>query len=207
MANVQVLVAGFGVVGKRIADAVHAQDDMDLCGIIDVAPTSLVKISNDRGYPLFAATSDALAVMRDNGLKVEGDASDIFERADIVVDAAPAGITPKNVPRYEKEGKPFIVNGGEKHSLTGFSFNAFANYRAGLGLSKTRVVSCNTTSLCRILVSMRTVGDVEDAFGCIVRRGADAVQTSQGPINAIVPVLSGPSHHAADVKTVIQASQ
>jgi glyceraldehyde-3-phosphate dehydrogenase (NAD(P)) len=40
-------------------------------------------------------------------------------------------------------------------------------------------------------------------FVAIVRRGADPVRTSAGPINALEPVLGGFSHHAPDVNTVI----
>lgn len=48
-------VVGYGVVGKRVADGVALQPDMELVGIADVAPTSLVAVSADREFPLFAA--------------------------------------------------------------------------------------------------------------------------------------------------------
>jgi glyceraldehyde-3-phosphate dehydrogenase (NAD(P)) len=199
----KVLVVGYGVVGKRVADAVHLQEDMDVCGIVDVAPTSLVAVANERGFPLYAASSDALERMRNNGLTVEGDFHAALALADIVIDTSPEGITAKNIPIYQETQKPFIVNGGEKHELTGYSFSALANYRSGLGVKKTRVVSCNTTSLCRTIVALRSVGRIDDIFVSIVRRGADPVRTSAGPINATEPVLGGFSHHAPDVNTVI----
>lgn len=199
----KVLIVGYGVVGKRVADAVHLQEDMSVSGVVDVASTSLVGIANERGYPLYAASSDALARMRDGGLSVEGDFHAALAEADIVVDTSPEGITAKNIPIYQESKKPFIVNGGEKHELTGFSFSALANYRSGLGATKTRVVSCNTTSLCRTIVALRSVGELKDIFVTIVRRGADPVRTSAGPINATEPVLGGFSHHAPDVNTVM----
>lgn len=201
--SAKVLIVGYGVVGKRVADAVNQQADMGVSGVVDVAPTSLVGVANERGYPLYAATSEGLERMRKSGLTVEGDFHAALSGADIVVDTSPEGITAKNIPIYEETKKPFIVNGGEKHELTGFSFSALANYRAGLGVLKTRVVSCNTTSLCRTIVALRSVGNVNDIFVTIVRRGADPVRTSAGPINATEPVLGGFSHHAPDVNTVI----
>jgi glyceraldehyde-3-phosphate dehydrogenase (NAD(P)) len=78
-----------------------------------------------------------------------------------------------------------------------------ANYREAIGAKKTRVVSCNTTALCRVLVALRSIGQIDDAYVSIVRRGGDPVRTSSGPINAIIPVLGGLSHHAPDVNTVI----
>lgn len=199
----KVAIVGYGVVGKRVADAVEAQDDMAVGAIVDVAPTDLVRIGAERGFPLFAAIPDAVGEMEAAGLEVRGDFNDALAGADIVIDTSPAGVTAKNVPIYNQMAKPFIVNGGEKHELTDFSFSALANYGDGVGKKKTRVVSCNTTSLCRAIVALSSTREIEDIFVTIVRRGADPVRTSSGPINAIVPVLGGFSHHAPDVNTVI----
>jgi glyceraldehyde-3-phosphate dehydrogenase (NAD(P)) len=199
----RVLVVGYGVVGKRVADAVHRQQDMEVSGIVDVVPTSLVGVAIDRGFPIYGTSSGVVDLLQKNGLPVKGDFSIALSNSDIVIDTSPEGVTPKNVPVYVESGKPFIVNGGEKHELTGFSFSSLANYRDGLGKKKTRVVSCNTTSLCRIIVALRTVCSIEDVFVAIVRRAADPVKTSAGPINGITPVLGGFSHHAPDVNTVI----
>ncbi|MCX6580788.1 MAG: type II glyceraldehyde-3-phosphate dehydrogenase [Candidatus Aminicenantes bacterium] len=200
---VKVLGVGYGVVGKRVADAVALQDDMEVCGVVDVAPTSLVAVANERKFPLYGTSPEAIAQMRKNGLKVEGTFSDILKDADIVVDTAPTGVTAKNVLLYEEARKPFIINGGEKHETTGFSFSSLANYREAVGIKKTRIVSCNTTAICRVLVALKSAGVMDDVYVNIVRRGADPVKTSSGPINAIIPVLGGFSHHAPDVKTVM----
>jgi len=199
----KVLVVGYGVVGKRIADAVSLQEDMEICGVVDVVPTSLVAVANERKFPLYATTADAMIQMKQNGLQVEGVFSDILKQADIVIDTAPAGVTAQNIPLYNEAQKSFIVNGGEKHEITGFSFSSLANYREGIGVKKARVVSCNTTAICRVLVALRSIEQIDDAYVNIVRRGADPVRTSSGPINAIIPVLGGLSHHAPDVNTVI----
>ena len=39
MAKVKVGVAGYGVIGQRLADGVARQKDMELVGVADVAPT------------------------------------------------------------------------------------------------------------------------------------------------------------------------
>jgi glyceraldehyde-3-phosphate dehydrogenase (NAD(P)) len=201
--SARVVIVGYGVVGKRVADAVHAQDDMQVAGVVDVVPTALVEIAQERGFPIFAASPDAADRMRRGGVELAGDFETALRNADLVIDTSPEGITAKNLPKYEEAKKPFIINGGEKHAITGFSFSSLANYREGLGKLKTRVVSCNTTSLCRMMVALRGVARLEDVFVTVVRRGADPVRTSAGPINAIEPVLGGFSHHAPDVNTVI----
>jgi glyceraldehyde-3-phosphate dehydrogenase (NAD(P)) len=199
----RVLLVGYGVVGKRVADAVHAQDDMTLGGVVDVAPTSLVAVAKERGFPVYSASVESTEKMRRAGIQVDGDMEAALRGADIIVDCSPEGITPKNVPTYKSAGKPFIVNGGEEHELTGFSFSSLANYRAALGVKQARVVSCNTTSLCRMMVALQSITGLSDVFVTIVRRGADPVRTSRGPINGIEPVLGGFSHHAPDVNSVI----
>ena len=43
MGTVKVGVAGYGVIGNRLAAGVVAQDDMELVGVADVAPTLAVR--------------------------------------------------------------------------------------------------------------------------------------------------------------------
>jgi glyceraldehyde-3-phosphate dehydrogenase (NAD(P)) len=199
----RVLLVGYGVVGKRVADAIHQQPDMQLVGVVDASAGSLQRTAVDRQYPVFASSPDRLAAFKEAGIQTSGIMAEALPHSDIVIDAAPKGVTAQNVEQYAQAGKSFIVNGGEKHSLTNFSFSSLANYRAGIGKSKIRVVSCNTTALCRMLTALRRVDAIADSFVVIVRRGADPVRTSDGPINALVPVLGGASHHASDVQTVI----
>ena len=60
----RVLVNGYGVIGKRVADAVAAQDDMQLVGIADVVSDWRIKVAIEKGYPVFASTSEAVDGMR-----------------------------------------------------------------------------------------------------------------------------------------------
>ena len=63
-ARVRVGVNGYGVIGKRVADAVALQDDMELVGIADVVSDWRIKVALQKGYPVFASTPDAAASMR-----------------------------------------------------------------------------------------------------------------------------------------------
>jgi glyceraldehyde-3-phosphate dehydrogenase (NAD(P)) len=51
---VRVVVHGYGVIGKRVADAVSLQDDMTLAGVADVVTDYRIRMAVARGYPLFA---------------------------------------------------------------------------------------------------------------------------------------------------------
>jgi len=203
MSKVKVGVVGYGVVGKRVVDAVALQEDMELVGVADVVPSALIKVASERGYPIFSALPERRVEMDRAGFSTAGVLEDLLNKIDVVVDAGPEGVPGRNFPKYENAGVKFICHGGEKHNLTGFSFSALANYEEALGVDKLRVVSCNTTALCRVLSTLKASFGINKAFVAIVRRGADPVRTADGPINGIIPVLGGLSHHAPDVNTVI----
>ena len=57
--SVTVGVNGFGVIGKRVADAVALQPDMQLAGVADVATDFRVARAKERGFPLYGSTREA----------------------------------------------------------------------------------------------------------------------------------------------------
>jgi glyceraldehyde-3-phosphate dehydrogenase (NAD(P)) len=147
--KIKVAVNGYGVIGKRVAAAVAIQDDMELVGIVDIQTDWRMRVGLRKGLALYAATDDALAAMREAGLKPSGRLDDLLSNVDLVVDCTPKRIAAKNVQTYHSRGLKFILQGGEKHTVTGHSFVAEANYESSLDLCSTRVVSCNTTSIVR----------------------------------------------------------
>ena len=198
----KVAINGYGTVGKRLADAVAAQEDMEVVGVTKTRPTFEARMAVSHGYPLYTASQEHLAAFREAGLKTEGTLEDLLEEADLVLDATPKGSGYK--PVYERAGVKAVWQGGEEHALTGLSFNAYANYEAALGADRLRVPSCNTTGLIRTLYPLQTRFGVEDVSAVLVRRAADPGDTKRGPINAIVPELHVPSHHGPDVQTVLR---
>ena len=104
---------------------------------------------------------------------------------------------------YEKIGLKAIFEGGEDHDAIGSSFNAEANYADNIGEDYVRVVSCNTTGLCRTLKPIYDISGIKKVRAVMVRRGADPSDVKKGPINSIVPTTEVPSHHGPDVQTII----
>ena len=96
-----------------------------------------------------------------------------------------------------------IFQGGEKHETADASFVAQCNYNEALDKDYVRVVSCNTTGLCRTLNAINQNYGIESVHATMVRRAVDPWDIYHGPINAIVPVLELPSHHGPDVQTVL----
>ncbi|MCC7205923.1 MAG: type II glyceraldehyde-3-phosphate dehydrogenase [Anaerolineae bacterium] len=202
--KVRVAVNGYGVIGKRIADAVAAQDDMELVGVADVIADWRIRVAVDRGYPVYASTPEAAAQMRAAGIPVAGELNDLLGQVDAVADATPKKVAASNLERYRAAGVKSIFQGGEKHSLTGHSFVAQANYASALGRETTRVVSCNTTSIVRTLGALRTAGLLKRARGVLIRRATDPWESDHsGVMNTVVPEKHIPSHQGPDAQTVI----
>ena len=54
MSKIKVALNGYGVIGKRIADAIALQPDMELVGVSDVVSDWRIKVAGIKKYPLFA---------------------------------------------------------------------------------------------------------------------------------------------------------
>lgn len=203
MKHIKVAVNGYGVIGKRVADAVAVQTDMDLIGVADVVADWRARMPATKGFALYAADPERAPAMQDAGLELAGGLDDMLAAADIVIDCTPKKIAARNVDTYRKKGIRFIVHGGEKHAVTGHSFVAEANYTSAVGRDSTRVVSCNTTSIVRTLSALKQAGLLVSARGTLLRRATDPWESHLGGImNTLVPEPEIPSHQGPDAQSV-----
>ncbi len=203
MAKVKVAVNGYGTIGKRVADAVRLQDDMEVVGVAKTRPNFEAVIAHDKGYDVYTL-ADRVNDFKNAGIEAAGTVDDMIGSADVVVDCTPGGIGEKNKSLYEKAGVKAIWQGGEDHKLAGCSFNADANYSESLGKDFVRVVSCNTTGLCRVISPLDKEFGIKKVRVTLLRRAADPGDIKHGPINAIIPnPITLPSHHGPDVKTIL----
>ncbi|AKB38042.1 NAD(P)-dependent glyceraldehyde 3-phosphate dehydrogenase archaeal [Methanosarcina siciliae C2J] len=203
MAKAKIAVNGYGTIGKRVADAVRAQDDMEVVGISKRTPNYEAAVAHQLGYDIYTPAENVEAFEK-AGMPAAGSVEEMIEKADLVVDCTPGGVGEKNKPLYEKAGVKAIWQGGESHPIAGFSFNAVSNYEGALDRDLVRVVSCNTTGLCRAITPIDRELGVKKVRAILARRATDPNDIKKGPINAIVlhPVKL-PSHHGPDVKSVI----
>ncbi|PTD93736.1 type II glyceraldehyde-3-phosphate dehydrogenase [archaeon SCG-AAA382B04] len=199
----KVAVNGYGTIGKRVADAVQMQDDIELTGVTKTHPDYEGKIANENSYGLYSAIPEKVSDFKESEVEIQGDIHDLLGKSDIVVDCSPGGIGAKNKELYEKKDIKAIFQGGEDHEVAGFSFNTLVNYEEAIDRDFLRVVSCNTTALCRTLSGIHKNFEIEKVRATMIRRGGDPNQDSRGPLNAIIPKLEVPSHHGHDVQTVI----
>ena len=200
---IRVGVNGYGTIGKRVADAVSLQPDMEVVGFAKTKPNFEAHTADQRGYEMYAAIPDRAPLFGDAGVELAGAVDELVAAADIMVDCTPSGIGAENKSLYESYDTPAIFQGGEDADIAEVSFNARSNYGAARGADSVRVVSCNTTGLSRVIAPLQEAYGIEQVRTTLVRRGGDPSQNTRGPINDILPnPISIPSHHGPDVKTI-----
>jgi glyceraldehyde-3-phosphate dehydrogenase (NAD(P)) len=201
---IRVAVNGYGVIGRRIADSVAQQPDMKLVGITKVHADYKANVAIQKGYSVYGIDEKSKKALSEAGIPTQGTLNDLVSMADVVVDSSPEDSGSQNISTYRQMGKKAVFQGGEEHNLTSLSFVAQCNYEMAKNRQFTRVVSCNTTGLCRVLHSLDEGFGVTKASVVIARRAADPDDSSKGPIDSIVlDPASVPSHHGPDVSTVL----
>ncbi|WP_414837623.1 type II glyceraldehyde-3-phosphate dehydrogenase [Candidatus Nanosalina sp. VS9-1] len=206
---VKIVVNGIGTIGKRVAEAVKKQEDMELYGVSDVSAgqglrTGLSEEGGFHGTDLYASNEDGLEQLREDGMHVEGLLEDALDRVDLVVDCTPSGVDEMNKENlYRPNDTKAIFQGGAPDDIAEVKFNADANYEEASGEDFVKVVSCNTTSLSRTMSAVDEAFGVKEATANLVRRAGDIPQDSRGPVNSTVPVTDVPSHHGPDVQAVM----
>ena len=200
--SVKVVVNGYGTIGKRVADAVALQSDMEIAGIAKTRPNFEARMALEKGFSLYTIAGRE-PDFKAAGMEVSGTVEDMLKEGDVVVDCTPPAIAASNKPLYDAVGIKAMWEGGEEHELAGVSFNAHSNYDEAFGCDYVRVVSCNTTGLSRVISTLDKAFGVRKVRATLCRRAADPPDAKKGPINAIVPELKIPSHHGPDVQTVL----
>ncbi len=196
-------INGYGTIGKRVADAVCAQPDMELVGVAKVRPDYVATGAAHAGYQLYTVDDEYTEAFAAAGIDVAGPLEELLTESDVIVDTTPAGIGAQNRPLYERHETPALFQGGEDATVGDVSFNARVNFEAATGADYVRVVSCNTTGLSRLLAPLEETVGIEKTRATLIRRGGDPDQTDRGPINDVVPdPVTIPSHHGPDVQTV-----
>ena len=201
---IKVGIAGYGIIGQRLADGVALQKDMELVGVADIAPTLSVRALKERGMPydLYLVDGADKSKFDELSIKTSGDFMDLLGKVDVVLDSAPGGVGAKNKVFYEKAGVKVVFQGGEKDSIADVFFHGYANYEKGLGVDYLKLTSCNTTGLIRAVDCLDRKYGVERVAITIVRRVADPGDYHRGLTNAL-QMEKAPSHQAVDLMTIM----
>ena len=204
MSKVKVGVAGYGVIGQRLADGVALQGDMELVGIADLAPTLSIRALKEKGMPydLYLVDGADKSQFDAAGIPVSGTFEELIDKVDIMLDSSPGGVGAKNKELYMKHNKKAIFQGGEKNSVADVFFHGYANYEKGIGQNYLKLTSCNTTGLIRSVDCLDRAYGIEKVAITIIRRVADPGDYHRGLTNAL-QMDKAPSHQAVDLMTIM----
>ena len=204
MAKIKVGVAGYGVIGQRLADGVALQGDMELVGIADLAPTLSIRALKEKGMPydLYLVEGADKSKFDALNIPVSGTFEDLLDKVDIMLDSSPGGVGAKNKELYKKKGVKAIFQGGETNSVADVFFHGYANYEKGLGVDYLKLTSCNTTGLIRAVDCLDRTYGIEKVAITIIRRVADPGDYHRGLTNAL-KIDKAPSHQAVDLMTIM----
>jgi glyceraldehyde-3-phosphate dehydrogenase (NAD(P)) len=202
---IKVGVNGFGTIGRRVADAVSKQKDMELVGVTKTRPDYKSRIADQKGIPLYGVDMKSLEAFNGAGYAMKGTLNDLLQRVDVVVDAAPEATGPVHLPIYRMAGRKAVFQGGAGDGMPITSFVAQCNFEEALGKDALKVVSCNTTGLCRVIHAVDEGVGVSRARAVLARRATDPDDVKKGPIDAVVlDPTTLPSHHGPDVQAVLK---
>ena len=204
MQKTKVAVVGYGVIGQRLADSVALQEDMELVGIVDIAPTLSIRALFDskNPYDLYVFNDSQKALFDAENIPVKGNLRDILSKIDIVLDATPGGIGAKNKEIYKAAGVKAIFQGGEKNDVADVFFHGYANYDKGIGKDYLKLTSCNTTGFIRAVDCIDREVGVERVVVTIIRRVADPGDTHRGLVD-VAQVEKVPNHQAKDLMLIM----
>ncbi|MDD9953738.1 MAG: type II glyceraldehyde-3-phosphate dehydrogenase [Candidatus Woesearchaeota archaeon] len=194
---IKVGIFGFGTIGKRVADAVMLQDDMELVGVSVHSYNQRIMTAEKKGFKLYKTESSSADVQAD------GTVQDLFAACDVIVDGTPGKMGAENMKLYKAAGVKAILQGGEKAETVECSFNASCNFEEARGKDYVRVVSCNTTALSRVLGSLKEKIKMGHVAVTLMRRSLDPGQKGKTVMNALMPTFEFPSHHGPDVNTIM----
>jgi glyceraldehyde-3-phosphate dehydrogenase (NAD(P)) len=201
---IKVGVAGYGVIGQRLADGVALQGDMELVGVADLAPTLSIQALRERGMPykLFLVDGADKAKFQALDIPVSGSFQDLIGQVDVMLDSSPGGVGLKNKELYLKSKVKAVFQGGEANSVADVFFHGYANYEKGLGADYLKLTSCNTTGLIRSVDCLDRACGIERVAITIIRRVADPGDYHRGLTNAL-QIDKAPSHQALDLMTIM----
>ena len=207
---IKVGVAGYGTIGQRLADGVALQDDMELVGIADLAPTLSIQALREKNmigaggkeYKLYLVEGADKKEFEKRDIPVAGTFEELCGKVDIMLDSSPGGVGAKNKELYEKMGVKAVFQGGEKNSVADVFFHGYANYEKGVGADYLKLTSCNTTGLIRSVDCLDREIGIEKVAITIIRRVADPGDYHRGLTNAL-QMDKAPSHQALDLMTIM----
>src|SRR2546426_5409836 len=92
MKPIRVAILGYGVIGKRLADAVRAQADMELIGVAGKPASFSLRDAQLLGYPVYVTDELRPSDVASRLCQVHGTLGDLLLQVDVLLDCTPNGV-------------------------------------------------------------------------------------------------------------------
>lgn len=183
------MLVGYGSQGTRIAEAVSAQQDIQLVGIGLKVPDISAHMAFRKGFQIYAMSKEDVHKFEEAKIVVQGLLSDVLSEVDVVVDASPAGIGRKNKEEfYSKQDVKSIFQAGEAFDVADIkAFLSSVNYDNARKADSVRIPSPFAVSLVRTLRPLDLKFGIKDAVCTLIRPGSEPMRGHSGPVDTIIP--------------------
>ena len=125
-------INAYGTIGKRVADAITKQDDIEVVGVVKAHPNYMSYVANKR-FKLFVPDNSALKSFENTGIKVEGTLENLMDDSELIVDSTPEGLGEEYKKIYEKKKKKAIFQGGGRSRINEPFIQCLCKLQGGLG--------------------------------------------------------------------------
>src|ERR1019366_8656251 len=98
----KIAVVGYGVIGRRVADAVRRQEDMELAGIAGRPASFSLRDAALRKLPVYVTEPGKPGDVADRFCRVKGTVEELVEQVDVVLDCTPSGVPANYTSLYRR---------------------------------------------------------------------------------------------------------
>ncbi len=193
MKRINIGLFGYGSQGRRIAEGLSLQPDMQLVGVCLKEPDLSAHMAFRKDLPIYAVSSQDAGRFNDSQIKVRGLVQDILSRLDVVVDATPSGQGEKNKEMvYAPHGLKVVFQAGEPLDIADVPvFVSHTRHERLKGASFVRIPSPQTVALLRAAQPLRANFGIRNIACTLVMPGAEPMHGHLGPVDTIIPEKLG----------------
>ena len=98
----RVAIVGYGVIGRRVADAVRLQPDMEVVGVAGRPTSFSLRDAQLRGYDIFVTGQSQDGAATGRYRDVRGCFEDLLATSDVLLDCTPSGVPRERLAVYDR---------------------------------------------------------------------------------------------------------
>lgn len=189
MNKIKVALVGYGSQGRRIAEAVSVQPDIQLVGVCLREPDGSAHMAFRKGFPIYAMSNGDVDKFKNAQIDLQGSLHDILFMLDVVVDATPSGVGKKNKEiLHSRHGLKAIFQAGEEFDVADVPvFISRLKYEEAKKVNFVRIPTPQTVSLLRTIEPLESKFGIHNVNVTFVMPSAEPMHGQTGVVDTIIP--------------------